>query len=150
MKTLNAKLNKRERRAQALLAHYGRCEALARHLGCQDPDGKKISVALLKIEREACRGTEHACSYPEPFVSGVETYNFHKDEDALDRFCGAVSDGVARVFEGELPRGFFVSRDPRGYALKINQAETEKLAAAGIQLAKDWGGYGLLSPEITG
>lgn len=52
----STKLNRRERKAQQLLAHYTRCEALARHLGHSSPDGKKISVALFKLER---RGQKH-------------------------------------------------------------------------------------------
>lgn len=38
--------------------------------------------------------------------------------------------------------GFFINRDPRGYALKVREA----LVPSGMQ--KDWGGYGILAPEF--
>lgn len=41
----------------------------------------------------------------------------------------------------------FVNRDPRGYALKI---EDEYVRANGLQIHRDWGGYGILAPEIDG
>ncbi len=39
----------------------------------------------------------------------------------------------------------FINRDPRGYALKIND---EWMTEHDAKLEKDWGGYGLLAPEI--
>lgn len=45
----------------------------------------------------------------------------------------------------------FINRDPRGYALKI---KSEYMAGAGwiaqLALMRDWGGYGIIAPEITG
>lgn len=58
----------------------------------------------------------------------------------------------------------FVNRDPRGYALKIddqwmrdNSADTQvgniggnTRADAVLRLHRDWGGYGIIAPEIDG
>ena len=45
----------------------------------------------------------------------------------------------------------FINRDPRGYALKI---KSEYMAGAGWvaqwALMRDWGGHGIIAPEITG
>lgn len=46
--------------------------------------------------------------------------------------------------DGKPPRGFFINGDPRGYALKIDP-DVRKLPAG---MHKDWGGYGILAPEI--
>lgn len=43
---------------------------------------------------------------------------------------------------GNLPEGFFINGDPRGYALKIK----ENFIPEGMH--KDWGGYGILAPEF--
>lgn len=37
----------------------------------------------------------------------------------------------------------FINRDPRGYQLKIDDAY-----AAGLVIHKDWGGYGIIAPDI--
>lgn len=151
---MNAKLNKRERRAQALLAHYATCERLARHLGAATPDGKKISVALWKLEREAHRAAEAHCNGT-PFATsyGPQTenlYHFGANETDWEDFGAVIRTRVERVLGHTVP-GFFVNGDARGYALKIdpdNQQGRELIEAAGLH--KDWGGYGILSPEITG
>ena len=41
----------------------------------------------------------------------------------------------------------FVNGDPRGYALKI---EDDQMRSKGWNLEHDWGGYGLIAPEIRG
>ena len=39
----------------------------------------------------------------------------------------------------------FINRDPRGYALKI---DGDYIRKNNIQLHTDWGGYGIIAPEI--
>lgn len=48
---------------------------------------------------------------------------------------------VAKVF-GKLPAGFFINRDPRGYALKLEPG------SAPFPLHEDWGRYQILAPTI--
>lgn len=44
---------------------------------------------------------------------------------------------------------FYLNSDPRGYALKVEDAfEREVLYPAGINLQRDMGGYGLLAPDF--
>ena len=147
-------LNKRERRAQQLLAHYATCVKLAIALG-MDPskaDGKKISVALFKLEREAHKAMEHACSYPEPYRSHTfGVFRFGESEDAMDTYKRLVTETVQAIFGGKLPPGFFVNGDPRGYALKIDpENKLGSLLIRDAGLHTDWGGYGILSPTIDG
>lgn len=136
---MNAKLNKRERRAAALLAHYATCERLALYLGMPAArvDGKRISIALWQAERRASKAAVAAC-------------NDQAGVDALDDECEAVTALVA-VALGKLPPGFFVNRDPRGYALKVdNEHLAGRALIEAVRLHTDWGSYGILSPEITG
>lgn len=181
---MRARLNKRERRAAALLAHYATCERLAAYLSrtvwtpprlpgyrcaacgqpasehapgaagaCpqqSSPDGKKISVALWKIERDAHNAATAQCN-GEPYCGQP-----YREDEQWEEFKRSMAERVAMVF-GRSPRpehappGFFVNGDARGYALKIdpeNQQGAALIAAVGLH--KDWGGYGILSPEITG
>ncbi len=50
-----------------------------------------------------------------------------------------------RSTKGNAPIPVFINRDPRGYALKIND---EWMRANNAKLETDWGGYGLIAPEI--
>lgn len=151
-------LNKRERRAQQLLQHYQTCERLAVYLGMpiSKADGKKISVALFKLEREAHKAMEHACSYPEPYYSGFygQTFNFAASEADMEEYKAKVTASVKEIFggpdRGKLPPGFFVNGDPRGASLKVSEEGANTLEAQGINMVRDWGRYGILSPEITG
>lgn len=46
--------------------------------------------------------------------------------------------------------GLFVNTDPRGYALKLDDAWTRGYnAKAELRIHSDWGGYGILAPEIN-
>jgi hypothetical protein len=147
-------LNRRERKAAQLLKHYQTCERLAIALGmpASKVDGKKISVALFKLEREAHKAMEHACSFPKSFYSYLfcQSFDFNNDENAMEDYKGRIGLLVSKAL-GKLPPGFFVNRDPRGYALKIdpdNKLGTLLIKDAGLHT--DWGGYGILSPEING
>jgi hypothetical protein len=50
-------------------------------------------------------------------------------------------------------RGVFVNRDPRGCALKIGEDWTNDwnnaMRQRGFAIAQDWGGYGLLAPDLN-
>jgi len=136
--SLNAKLNKRERRAAALLAHYATCERLARHLGVTDPDGKKISVALWKAEKLGAERALHMCN--------DSSYGEEMQSQCRHDVCLMVEDAL-----GTIPPGFFINGDPRGYALKIDNENPAGLALIrAVGLHTDFGGYGILSPEIDG
>lgn len=137
-------MTKRERRQAQLERHYSALVRLAEACGLKKADGKKLSVALLKIEREAHKTAEWYCNGKDDFGNPYGSEDF-------DGACQDYKLRVKNLFGGKLPMGFFVNGDPRGCALKIGN-ETEKLRdlieKTGLQ--RDWGGYGLLAPEITG
>lgn len=126
-------LAKKERRQNELDRHYKALEALATKCGVKGADGKKLSLKLLKMERIAHKAAEDYC-------------NGDIDEKALDEILLPISEGVKGLFGNNL-MGFFINTDPRGYALKIKDS-TLREEYADIGLQRDWGGYGLLSPEI--
>jgi hypothetical protein len=144
---MTAKLNKRERRAAALLAHYATCERLALALGAPagTVDGKKISVALFKIERDAHNAATAQCN-GEPY--GGQPY---REEEQWEMWKCRITGDVQRVFSGATIPGLYVNDDPRGYALKIDPDNAEGRALIeSVRLHTDWGRNGILSPEITG
>lgn len=71
--------------------------------------------------------------------------NFGDDDGRIDKKFEKIEMKVMAIFDGKL-EGFFINRDPRGYALKIDD-EIMKTKYADVPLEKDWGGYGILSPE---
>jgi hypothetical protein len=143
VQTVNATLNRKERRAQQLLAHYERCEALAKRLGVANPDGKRISVALVKAERLGAWRALALCN-DSSYTARPDGYD--RSERDVQRITELVREAL-----GAIPPGFFVNGDPRGYALKIdNEDSAGKALIDELRLHTDWGGYGILSPEITG
>lgn len=54
---------------------------------------------------------------------------------------------VLNLFGGKL-EGFFINADPRGYSLKIKEAQVNKLREQGINIYTDMGGYGILAPTF--
>jgi hypothetical protein len=75
-----------------------------------------------------------------------------RDESAWESFKEMIAARVNIAFGGKLAvPGFFVNGDPRGYALKIdNETPEGKALIQKTKMHTDWGGYGILSPEITG
>ena len=150
-------LNRRERKAAQLLKHYATCERLAIALGTapSKADGKKISVALFKLEREANRVATCYCNgevtnYRFPDCTGRFDPNAEDGETSWENFAICTKLAIERVFRGHVP-GLLVNGDARGHALKIdpdNNLGALLIADAGLQT--DWGGYGILSPDING
>lgn len=146
-------MTKKERRQKQLEAHYAALVRLAETCGVKKAEGKKLSVALLKIERDAHAGAEAYCN-GETYRSNIfGEYNFNADENAWERFSEMIEREVQVLFV-TLPSFFYVNGDARGYALKIRGTEAgndygrDLIEKTGLQ--KDWGGNGLLAPEITG
>lgn len=85
------------------------------------------------IERRAHQLAENICNIP-------------MSEATRNRREQTILDQVTHVFGGELPKGFYLNLDPRGYALKL---DNEVFAAGTMPISYiDWGGYGILAPEF--
>jgi len=123
-------MNKQQQRALELDRHYARLTQLSAACG-GTLIGKALSNKLRAIENKAHTISEAYC-------------NGDIDSDTWEIESAKIGAMVERL----LPHlcGFFVNSDPRGYALKI----TTKVAAEKFPyLSRDWGGYGILSPEIV-
>lgn len=92
--------------------------------------GRNLWRRLRRLEAMAHRAAEQYC-------------NGEIELAAMDAMVEGVTRAVGNVL-GQVPRGFFVNRDPRGYALKLDP--DFMVIPEGMQ--KDWGGYGLLAAEI--
>jgi len=99
---------------------------------------------LRRLEAKASRITTDYCNGD--FDAGE---NGEKLDAALDPILAKVNAILGNT--GKNPVPVFINRDPRGYALKI---KSEYMAGAGWiaqwALMRDWGGYGIIAPEITG
>lgn len=96
-------------------------------------DPVKLCKRLRRIERKAHKAAEDYCNG----LIGAEDW---EDVDAeilekVDTLLHFRSEGVP----------VFVNGDPRGYALKI---DSEWMGGNNCVLYHDWGGYGIIAPEI--
>ena len=105
-------MTKKERRKLQLERHYAALVRLASECGIKKADGKKLSVALLKLEREAHAGAEAYCN-----GQAFRGYDFNNNEKAWGQFAESIEREVQILFI-TLPPFFYVNGDARGYALK--------------------------------
>jgi hypothetical protein len=97
----------------------------------EEPDPVKLCKKLRRIESAAHRAAEQYC-------------NGEIDADGWDTASGAAR-VKAHTLLGPSQAPIVINGDPRGYALKI---ESEWTAEHAPRLHRDWGGYGILAPEI--
>jgi hypothetical protein len=108
-----------------------------------EADPLELCRKLRRLEGRAAALALRLCNGP-AFKPG-------EDEKIGARLLKAVNELLGN--EGEVP--VFINLDPRGYALKIrddwmreNMKKKGHRASAILALRRDWGGYGLLAPEI--
>jgi hypothetical protein len=129
-------MNKAQRRKMALAKHYAFLEMLSKFLG-KKQEGKKLSLKLWKLEQQAHKAATDYCNGD----------RFTEKEDEWGNFTEEVKAEVEKLFGCPVP-GFFVNGDARGYALKIDDEKVRTFYPPTIDFHRDWGGYGILSPEI--
>ena len=96
-------------------------------------NGEYLYLQLRKIEKKLTKLHEKACNVP------VAEVTIDKSHSVATLYIGKIFNGV--------PEGLYINTDPRGYALKIDD-EVFKTHYKGISLQTDWGGYGLLAPDL--
>ncbi len=112
------KLSKAQRRMQALLLHFERCEALGRIMGLTDPCGKAVSTALWKAEKLAQR----------------------YDNDAAK--------DIIKQALGKLPVGLFINYRTDGPALLMDSECPLAAQLLELNWVRDTQGDFILSPDI--
>lgn len=104
-----------------------------------EKDPGTLCRKLRRLEAKAARIALQLCNGPE----------FEGGYDEVDRLFDNILAKVDKLLGNptyEQPRvPIFINQDPREYALKIRD---EWMKKHNPKLAKDWGGYGLLAPEI--
>ena len=74
---------------------------------------------------------------------------FPNGYDEVDRIKETILDGVDKLLAFRADAvPVFVNLDPRGYALKIGEAWMN-LRKRRVPLHADWGGYGIIAPDLT-
>jgi len=99
---------------------------------------RRIETAIARPLTDYCNGT-----------IGIEAVDNATDAALLRvrRLLGLTEAGAVAI-------GLFINRDPRGYAIKLDDAWTreynsDKYTAEGLPLYRDWGGYGIIAPDLT-
>lgn len=128
-------MNKKEKRMENLKRHYATLEKLSEFLG-KKQDGKKLSLKLWALEK---RGNRAATDY----CNGEMGMNSTKWEFEKKHLITEVE----KAF-GAPVVGLIINGDARGHTLKIDDEKVRNFYPSEIGLYRDWGGYGILSPEI--
>lgn len=120
---------------EAIIKHGEQLNAIF-HTGL---DPVTLCKKLRRIEGAAHKLAEDACNY-----LSMESDEFSNRE--LHLYARLLSVLMPEKAITDLKsKGVFINFDPRGYALKIND---EYMRKHNIKLHTDWGGYGILAPEI--
>ena len=98
-------------------------------------DPVKLCKKLRRLEARASAITLHNCN-----VGMTDADYFEATARVLARVHA-----LLQYNAHEVP--VFVNGDPRGYALKIDDAWVR--AHADYRLHRDWGGYGIIAPDLT-
>lgn len=99
----------------------------------KDLIGAELYRRLHRLEAEAHSFAERCCNEDIP-----EEKQTRKDKSILDRLDAVLGFRAAGV-------PVFLNGDPRGYAIKIDDAYVK---AHGLEIERDWGGYGIVCPEF--
>lgn len=125
-------MNAKERMNRRIEKHG---EDLKRIFNIQDIDGVKLSKKVHSIEAKAAKVALDYCN---------GDIDMDKKE-AQEAVVMASLDKVLNFTAQNIP--VFFNGDPRGYTLKIDD---EYVKANSLDIHRDWGGYGILSPDFDG
>lgn len=129
---------KKQRQYNQIEAHGKNLLAIFPRATERDPVA--LCKKLRRLESKASRITTDYCNGD--FDAGE---NGEKLDAALDAILAKVNAILENT--GKNPVPVFINRDPRGYALKIREIWMRNYSG---NLHRDWGGYGIIAPEITG
>jgi hypothetical protein len=123
--------------------HLLQCVALFELGNCQDTkliekysgNGKAIRSVLVRMENTISK------------LSLAQCNDADFDISLLDRSIEVAKQKFGDMFP-DLSNDLYINTDPRGYALKIDDKAMQSGKYDVCKLDRDWGGYGLLSPQI--
>ncbi len=129
-------MTKQRLRKERLEKHYATLDRLSEFLG-KKQDGKKLSLALFKLETMVHKAATNYCNGE----NGINAFEWDNIRDNAIIF-------LVKLFGDKDIPGLVINGDARGYALKIDSDFMKQYESVG--LPRDWGGNGILSPEING
>lgn len=127
---------------------------LAAFPNATERDPVAVCKKLRRIEAVAHRGATDYCNGDPCHAITGKTFRFGDNETDWGDFTAIILSRVARILgEEDCERaGVHVNGDARGYALKTSSewARSWNYSRAGLpQIHTDWGGYGILAPDLT-
>ncbi len=126
-------MNKREKLKQKVEKHLVELQKLVDSCGGSHLKIKTINSRLRILEH---RANEHACWA----CSGQTTFGTPYTMEDWEETAEDIYNQVQKLFNNNL-KNFFLNADARGYTLKLREPHTWYYT--------DWGGYGILSPDLT-
>lgn len=122
---------------KTIAAHMARLAAFFPKV--EEGDAQALYKLLRALEKRSGKLAEAMCNTP--LSETIIDRQRARILDELDR----ILDYRAAGFAGDV----FLNLDPRGYALKINDAKMRELwESRQIRIESDWGGYGIIAPEF--
>lgn len=123
--------------------HLLQCIALFELGNCQDAkliekyrgNGKSIRSVLVRLENAIYK----LC------ISQCNDTDFNTSK--LDRSIDLAKQKIGAMFP-DIAIDLYINKDPRGYTLKIDDEAMRSGKYDLVKLDRDWGGYGILSPQI--
>lgn len=121
-------------------------------------DAVKLCKSLRRLEAKAHRATTNLCNTNTLHLQELNRYTGYDveqtSEEEQDAFFEKIRKAVIKILNLK-PSGnmcpddcypVIINYDPRGYALKISDAYIREY---GIKIYQDFGGYGILAPDLT-
>lgn len=124
---------KRERMYARIRQHGENLLRIFPHATERDP--VELCKKLRRLESKGNAIGLRLCNGPQ--------YREGEDEKTTDAILASVNRLLGNI-NGSVP--VFVNLDPRGYALKIRD---EYVRQNGLVIHTDWGGYGILAPDLS-
>lgn len=120
-------------------------ERIAKHIdqikkifpATRDADPAVLSAKLRMLERQAHRSAERLCD---------DSSYSNERHDRVHANVSLELNALLHFREAKI--SVHVNSDARGYALKINDADVRALRDKGLDIERDWGGYGILWPDF--
>ena len=103
---------------------------------------------LRRIEKKASFATTCLCNTNTLNLLEFNRYTGYDAKQATeaehDKFFDGIRASLRKVLGEKADTLVFINFDPRGYALKIKSEKAE-----GLDIYKDWGGFGIIAPDLS-
>lgn len=142
-------MNAKQRMYQRIEKHGNDLKAI---FNLESADPIKLSKQIHGLEVKANRAATCLCNTNTLDLMELNRFTGYDVKQATEEEQDAFFDGILNKVDKilnfkkqNIP--VFINHDPRGYALKI---KSEYVQANQVDIYRDFGGYGILSPEFDG